>query len=161
MKMNWSTVKYGLAAVLLMVCVVAAIIFNGLQKDQNLRANLLLNGVRTSGKIADMHGSRGSKNQIDMEFRAVDGRSVKTTYYCALRCPEKGLITKGMRVDVVYDTVNPMNAIPAPYKTVPQRDVVSEVFAFLRLLCLVVLAGSPLILGLAFLRSRSSGSRKL
>jgi uncharacterized membrane protein YciS (DUF1049 family) len=154
MKISWSAIKYLLGFLIILTLVIAAIAFNGLKKDQDLRAALLLKGERTSGKITDIHGSRGSKNKIDIEFRTLNGRSVKTTYYCVLRCPEISMITTGMKVDVVYDTVHPLKAIPAPYKNVPQRLIVSELLAFLRLLGLVVLTVSPVILGFAFLQNR-------
>jgi Protein of unknown function (DUF3592) len=160
MKINWSAVRYLLIAVLILTFVIAAIVFNALKKDQNLRADLLRNGERTSGRIADIHGSRGSKNKIDMEFRTLDGRGVKATYYCPMRCPEKSKIAKGKSVDVVYDAAHPAKAMPAPYKNVPQRDVVSELFAFLQLLGLVALTVSPLILGIAFLHNTSLRSRE-
>jgi hypothetical protein len=153
-----SAVIYIMTAIFLMFSIVAAAAFYSLKNDQNLRANLLRNGERTSGKIVDIHGARGRSTYIDMEFQTLDGRDVKATYLNSFTFPERDGIAKGMSVDVVYDRTVPSRAIPVPYQTVLQRDVASELIEFLVRIGLAVLMVSPLIVGSAlFLNRKSSG----
>ena len=152
MRISRSAVIYLVAATLFIFLIVAAFAFNALTKDQNLRADLLRNGERTSGKIIDIRGARRRARFIDMEFTTSDGRFVKATYRNRMNIPERSRLAEGMRVDVVYDPADPSRAIPAPYKNVPQRNVVSELIAFLRKIGLAVLMVSPLIVGIPLVR---------
>lgn len=152
MKISRSAIIYLVAAILLMFLIAAAFAFNALTKDQNLRADLLRNGERASGKIIDIRGARGRARFIDMEFTTSDGRVVKATYRNRMNIPERSRLAEGMDIDVVYDPADPSRAIPAPYQNVPQRDVVSELITFLRKIGLAVLMVSPLIVGIPLLR---------
>ena len=162
MGINRSGIKYFLIAILLMFLIVSAIAFNILNNDQNLRADLLRNGERTSGKIINIRGARGRKSFIDMKFKTSDGRDVKATYHNRFTFPERDRLKIGMSVDIVYDVARPSRAIPAPYKTVLQRDVVSELLEFLRRIGLTLLIVSPLIVVTSLWRHRlSSGQTKI
>jgi Protein of unknown function (DUF3592) len=158
---KWSAVQYFAAFVLLIFSGLAAIAYNALSNDQNLRAQLLQGGTGASGKITDLGGSRGTTSFVDMEFRTRDGRDIKTTYRSGLRFPEIDVIEKGMYVTIVYDPAAPLRAIPAPFGSVIQRDVISELFEFLRKIGLALLLGSPVIVGSAlYLQWRSRSSTK-
>ena len=159
MNVNWLTVKWVLAAILLMLLIVGGLGFIALNNDQDLRANLLRDGQRTSGKIVELSGSRGAKNVVDIEFRTLDGRDVRAIYLSEMPFPERDRLEEGMTVDVVYDVDDPSRAIPAPYQTVPQRDVVAELFEFLRRIGLALLICSPLIVVTALWRHRLSSGR--
>ena len=159
MKISRSAIIYLLAAILLMFAIVAAFTFSALTKDQNLRADLLRNGERTSGKIIDIRGARRRARFIDMEFTTSDGRIVKATYRNRMNMPERSRLIEGMSVDVVFDPADPSRAIPAPYQNVPQRKVVSELIALLRKIGLTVLMVSPLIVGISLLRHRLQSRR--
>lgn len=117
---------------LLGILMVTAIGINSLDKDQELRNDLIRSGDRVTGVITDMRGARGSTNSPHMKFRTRDGREVETTYGDGMAFPEQSKLFVGMIVDVVYDPVDPTRAIPAPYSTVLKRDVTSDLGAFLR-----------------------------
>jgi hypothetical protein len=139
----------------------AAGAYNALSNDQNLRVQLLQSGSRASGKITDMGGSRGVAPFVDIEFRSRDGRDIKTTYRSGMRFPEIDVIEKGMDVTIVYDPADPLKAIPAPFGSVMQRNVMAELFQFLWSIGLVLLLCSPVIVGSAlYLQWRSRSSTK-
>jgi hypothetical protein len=158
---KWSAVRYVAAFVLLIFSGLAAVAYNALSNDQNLRVQLLQSGTRASGKITDIGGSRGTTPFVDMEFRTHDGREIKTTYRSGMSFPEINVIGKGMNVTIVYDPADPLTAIPTPFGSVIQRDVIAELFEFLRRISLALLLCSPVIVGAAFykqLRSRSGAN---
>jgi Protein of unknown function (DUF3592) len=143
-----SAILWGLGSILLLFLVLALIVLNGLKNDQDLRAQLLRNGERVSGKIVEIDdGSRST--HIKLEFLTLDGRHLNATYRLALNMPERRKLNEGMIVDIVYDPTDPNRAIPAPYKTIPQRDVMAELIEFFRRLGLTLLIVSPLIIGAA------------
>jgi hypothetical protein len=148
MAVSRAAVLWVLASIPAILLVVAAIAYNGLKKDQDLRADLAHNGQRVSGKIVVMRDGRRA-HYIDMEFRTEQGRLTKARYHKRLASPESDKLVEGMIVDVVYDPRDPSRAIPAPFKTVPQRNVLFELLEFLRRISLTLLIVSPLIIGTA------------
>jgi hypothetical protein len=149
-KPKWKHIGYVVIALVLLFSVLAAVAFDTLNDDQNLRIQLLQGGTRATGKITDMGGSRGRISFVDIEFRTRDGRDIKTTYRSGMRFPEINVIEKGMSVTIVYDPADPLNAIPAPFGSVIQRDVAAELFDFLWRIGLALLLCSPVIVGAAF-----------
>ncbi|WP_295634237.1 DUF3592 domain-containing protein [Novosphingobium sp.] len=97
-----------------------SVVYNGVNANANLRAELAQHGIRAPGKILEMRGGKNCPARFRYETR--EGQTLTQCYSEILFAPELKKLTPGMAVDVIYNHLEPSHALPAPYTTVPQID---------------------------------------
>jgi len=104
------------------------VIFIGIEyygdvRDQNLRSDLRIRGLRTSGFVERFSGK--GEQFAEFRFHIPDGRDIETRYDMT-GAPERSRIYPSSRIDVVYDPASPKRAIPEPFSSIPPFDIASH-----------------------------------